>query len=226
MARDARAFVAMKPGPTFLPESPSFALPSRLRAFAVKGFFLPTAMLLLALALPAAAADKFRIDQDHTFAHFAVVHTGVSSVRGRMAVARGSATFDKDRQAAEVTVEMDPNSLDTGVKRLDALLTGEMFFDAGKFRTVKFTGKGAKFKEGVPTEFDGELTIKGIARPVQLAADRFVCQQVRILVLERFVCGGDLHATVRRSDFGLDKYSDMVSDEVRLTISVEAIREE
>ncbi|HWA13825.1 MAG TPA: YceI family protein [Burkholderiales bacterium] len=183
-------------------------------------------MLLLALALPAAAADKFRIDQDHTFAHFAVVHTGVSSVRGRMAVARGSATFDKDRQAAEVTVEMDPNSLDTGVKRLDALLTGEMFFDAGKFRTVKFTGKGAKFKEGVPTEFDGELTIKGIARPVQLAADRFVCQQVRILVLERFVCGGDLHATVRRSDFGLDKYSDMVSDEVRLTISVEAIREE
>jgi polyisoprenoid-binding protein YceI len=182
--------------------------------------------LATAAALPVAAADKFRIDQDHTFAHFAVVHTGVSSVRGRMAVARGAATFDKDRQAAEVTVELDPNSVDTGVKRLDALLSGEMFFDAGKFRTIKFAGKGAKFRDGVPTEFDGELTIKGIARPVKLAADRFVCQQVKILVLERFVCGGDLHATVKRSDFGLDKYSDMVSDDVRLSISVEAIREE
>jgi polyisoprenoid-binding protein YceI len=78
----------------------------------------------------------------------------------------------------------------------------------------------------VPTEFDGNLTIKGVTKPVKLVADHFVCQQVKILVLERYVCGGDLRTTVKRTDFGLDKYSDMVSDEVRLTISVEAIREE
>ena len=186
----------------------------------------PIGLLVAMAALPAGAAENYRIDQDHTFAHFAVVHTGVSSVRGRMAVAKGTATFDKESKDAEVTVEMNAGSIDTGVKRLDALLTGEMFFDTGKFRTVKFVGKGVKFKEGVPTEFDGELTIKCVTKPVKLAADRFVCQQVKILVLERYVCGGDLHAAVKRSDFGLDKYSDMVSDEVRLTISVEAIREE
>jgi polyisoprenoid-binding protein YceI len=181
----------------------------------------------LALAQdPVFAAARYRIDQDHTFAYFAVVHTGVSSVRGRMAVAKGSASFDAENQSAEVTVDLDPGSLDTGVKRLDALLSGEMFFDAGKSRIVRFTGRGAKFRDGVPTEFDGSLTIKGITKPVRLAADRFVCQQVKILVLERFVCGGDLHAVVKRSDFGLDKYSDMVADEVRITISVEAIREE
>jgi polyisoprenoid-binding protein YceI len=189
----------------------------------------PSDILALAFAtaaLPVEAADSYRIDQDHTFAHFAVVHTGVSSVRGRMAVTKGSATFDKEKQDAEVTVELNPGSIDTGVKRLDALLSGEMFFDAGKFRAVKFAGKGVKFKDGVPTEFDGDLTIKGVTKPVKLAAERFVCQQVKILVLERFVCGGDLRATLKRSDFGLDKYSDMVSDEVRLVISVEAIREE
>lgn len=181
---------------------------------------------LLLWVLPAAAADKYRIDQDHTFAHFAVVHTGVSSVRGRMAVAKGSASFDKAKQDAEVSVEMNPASIDTGVKRLDALLSGEMFFDTGKFRTIKFTGRGAKFKDGVPTEFEGDLTIKGITRPARLMADRFVCQQVKILVLERYVCGGDLRTTLKRSDFGLDKYSDMVDDEVRLVISVEAIKED
>ena len=187
--------------------------------------------MLLGMALahsqsPASAAERYRIDRDHTFAHFAVVHTGVSSVRGRMAVVKGSASFDAEKQDTEVTIELDPGSLDTGVKRLDALLGGEMFFDAGKYKTIRFTGRGAKFKDGMPTEFDGELTIKGVSRPVKLTADRFVCQQVKILVLERFVCGGDLRTTLKRSDFGLDKYSDMVSDEVRITISVEAIREE
>jgi len=193
--------------------------------------WMPPALAIMPLALatmsmPALAADRYRVDQDHTFAHFAVLHTGVSSVRGRMAVAKGSASFDAEKQSAEVTVELDAGSLDTGVKRLDALLASEMFFDAGKSRTVRFTGRGAKFKDGLPTEFDGELTIKGVTKPVKLAADRFVCQQVKILVLERFVCGGDLRTTVKRSDFGLDKYSDMVADEVRITISVEAVREE
>ncbi len=190
---------------------------------------VPGVLLPMALAFsqsPASAADRYRIDRDHTFAHFAVVHTGVSSVRGRMAVVKGSASIDAEKQDTEVTIDLDPGSLDTGVKRLDALLGGEMFFDAGKYKTVRFTGRGAKFKDGMPTEFDGELTIKGVTRPVTLLADRFVCQQVKILVLERFVCGGDLRTTLKRSDFGLDKYSDMVSDEVRITISVEAIREE
>jgi polyisoprenoid-binding protein YceI len=173
-----------------------------------------------------AAATRFRIDPDHTFAHFAVVHTGVSSVRGRMGVTRGTATLDLDNQAAEVVVELDPRSVDTGVKKLDAALIGEMFFDVAKYKTARFTGQAVKFADGMPVEFSGELTVRGVTRPVNLTADQFVCKQVKILVLDRFVCGGDLHATLKRSDFGMDKYLSLVSDEVRLVISVEAIRED
>jgi polyisoprenoid-binding protein YceI len=198
-----------------------------LPRYSLKFYFRSTALLLaMSIALPTAAADEYRIDKDHTFAHFAVVHTGVSSVRGRMSVAKGFVTFDREKQDAEFSVELDPGSVDTGVKRLDALLGGEMFFDVARFRTLKFEGRGAKYREGLPTEFDGELTIKGITKAVKLTADRFVCHQVKILVLERYVCGGDLRGTLKRSDFGLEKYSDMVSDEVQLTLSVEAIREE
>ena len=113
-------------------------------------------------------------------------------------------------------MEIDPRTLDTGVKKLDALLAGEMFFDVGKFKTARFTGHAVRFADGVPTEFDGELTIKGVTQPVHLTADRFVCQEVSILVIKRFVCGGDLTATLKRSDFGLTKYLSMVSDDVRL----------
>ena len=184
-------------------------------------------ILLAASATCAQAAQwRFRIDPDHTFAYFAVVHTGVSSVRGRMAVIKGSASLDAEQQAAEVVVELDPRSIDTGVKKLDAVLVGEMFFDVAKFRTARFTGKAVRFSDGVPVEFAGQLTVHGVTRPIQLTADSFVCKQVKILVLDRFVCGGDLHAILKRSDFGMDRYLSLVSDEVRLVISVEAIREE
>ena len=174
----------------------------------------------------AAAADRYKIDPDHTFAHFAVVHAGVSSVRGRMGVVKGSATLDSVQRTAEVTVDLDPRSIDTGVKKLDAVLSDEMFFNVARYRTARFTGHAVKFKDGVPTEFDGELTLHGVTRTVHLTADHFVCKQVKIMVLERFVCGGDLQTTLNRSDYGLDNYTPMVSDEVRLVISVEAIRED
>ena len=172
------------------------------------------------------ATEHFRIDPDHTFAHFAVVHTGVSSVRGRMGVSKGTAALDREQQSAEVAVDLDPRSIDTGVKKLDAALVGELFFDVAKYKTARFVGRAVKFADGVPVEFSGELTLHGVTRPVHVTAERFVCRQVKILVLDRYVCGGDLQATLLRSDFGLDKYTSMVSDEVRLVISVEAIRED
>lgn len=178
-----------------------------------------------AIAWDATAAERYRLDPDHTFVHFAVVHTGVSSVRGRIGIVKGEATLDADKGTAGFTVDIDMRSLETGVKKLDALLAGEMFFDTAKFKTARFVGQAARFAESVPVEFDGELTIKDATKPVHLVAERFVCKEVQILTLKRFVCGGDLAGTLKRSDFGLSKYVSMVSDEVRLTISVEAIRE-
>ena len=192
----------------------------KILTIAIGGFFVAL------LTGHASAADRYRIDPDHTFAHFAVVHTGVSSVRGRMGISKGSATLDVEKQTAEVAVELDPRSIDTGVKKLDAVLSDEMFFNVAKYKTARFAGRAVKFKDSVPSEFDGELTIHGVTQPVHLTAEHFVCKQVKIMVLDRFVCGGDLQTILKRSDFGLDKYSSMVSDEVRLTISVEAIRED
>ena len=183
--------------------------------------------LLAALVAPSVfAADRFRIDPDHTFVHFAVVHTGVSSVRGRFAVTKGEATLDTAQKSAQLSVDIDPYSVDTGVKKLNGILAGELFFDTAKFKTARFIGKAVQFRDEVPIEFEGELTVKGNTRPVRLTAEHFVCKDVAILTLKRYVCGGDLTTTLKRSEFGLGKYADMVSDEVRIVISVEVIREE
>jgi len=181
--------------------------------------------LLSAAAAASLAPEQYKIDPNHTFVHFAVVHTGVSSVRGRFNVTKGSASLDAAKQEASVTIEIDARSVDTGVKQLDGILIGESFFDVAKFRTATFSGKAVQFSDGVPTAFEGDLTVKGVTHPVRLTAERFVCQEVTVLVIKHFVCGGDLTGTLKRSDFGMSKYPSMLSDDVRLTISVEAIRE-
>jgi polyisoprenoid-binding protein YceI len=196
-----------------------------MRTFPVQTLVGLACLAPATLSSAAQAAEQFRIDPNHTFVYFAVVHTGVSSVRGRFNVPKGSASLDAAKQEATVTVEIDARSLDTGVKQLDGILIGESFFDIAKFRTATFSGRAMRFADRVPTEFEGTLTVKGVTRPVQLTAERFVCQQVTVLVVKHYVCGGDLTATLKRSDFGLSKYLSMVSDDVRITISVEAIRE-
>jgi len=189
-------------------------------------FYVPiVALAATSMAAEASAAEQFRIDPDHTFVHFAVVHTGVSSIHGRFAVTKGNAILDAAQKLATVTVEIDVRSIDTGVKKLDGILTGELFFDVARFRTARFTGHAISFAQDAPTQFDGEVTIKGITQPARLTAERFVCKEVAIFTLTRFVCGGDLSTTLKRSDFGLSKYLSMVSDEVRIQISVEAIRD-
>jgi polyisoprenoid-binding protein YceI len=186
-----------------------------------------TVIVAAGLASPGVlAAERYRIDPDHTFVHFAVVHTGVSSVRGRFAVTKGEAMLDAAQKSATISVDIDPYSVDTGVKKLNGILAGELFFDTAKFRTARFAGKAVRFRDEVPVEFEGELTVKGITRPVRLTAEHFVCKDVAILTIKRFVCGGDLTTTLKRSEFGLGKYAEMVSDETRIVISVEAIREE
>ncbi|HWQ37850.1 MAG TPA: YceI family protein [Burkholderiales bacterium] len=202
--------------------APGLADPRRLRRIQGSVVFCLTAA---AWCTASAAVERYRIDPDHTFVHFAVLHTGVSSVRGRVGGAKGTATLDAERQSAEVAVEIDLRTLDTGVKKLDATLSGELFFDVARHRSARFSARAVQFHDGVPTEFEGELTLRGVTRPLRLSAERFVCKEVKILALKRFVCGGDLHATLNRAEFGLDEYLTMISDEVRLSISVEAIRE-
>src|SRR3954449_11820248 len=90
------------------------------------------------------AGERYRLDPDHTFAHFAVVHTGVSSVRGRMGIIKGRANLDSANQSAEISVDLDPRSIDTGVKKLDAVLSDEMFFNVAKYKSARFTGHAVK----------------------------------------------------------------------------------
>jgi len=167
------------------------------------------------------AAERYRIDPEHTFAHFAVVHTGVSSVRGRMGVTKGSATLDREKETAEINVDLDPRSIDTGVKKLDAVLSDEMFFNVAKYKTAHYSGRAVKFQDGVPWEFEGDLTLHGVTKPVVL--------HVTLLAFgpgpRGQASGWEATTKFKKSDFGINgpaMLAKALGDEVTINITIEA----
>jgi len=70
---------------------------------------------------------------------------------------------------------------------------------------------------------DGNLTIKGVTKPVTLAITSFQCMPHPML--KKDACGANATAVIKRSEFNAGKYAPYVGDEVTLTIAVEAIKE-
>jgi hypothetical protein len=70
---------------------------------------------------------------------------------------------------------------------------------------------------------DGELTIKGVTKPVTLAVTSFNCGPHPFT--KKPVCGANASTKIKRSEFNAGKNVPAVSDEVTLTIAVEAVKE-
>ena len=95
--------------------------------------------------------------------------------------------------------------------------------DVAKFPTATYKGKLAKFKDGAPTEVQGELTLHGVTKPVTLTIRSFKCMAHPMKKKE--FCGADAVATINREDFGIDWGKDFGFDmDVKLAIQVEALR--
>jgi len=67
------------------------------------------------------------------------------------------------------------------------------------------------------------LTLHGISKPVHLKVDHFYCgiNPIRL----KYTCGANAVTTIKRSEFNVDKYVPMISDEVNVAIQVEAVRD-
>jgi polyisoprenoid-binding protein YceI len=69
----------------------------------------------------------------------------------------------------------------------------------------------------------GELTLLGVTRNVMLKVSQWRCAKHPIL--PRQLCGADLEATIKRSDFGMNTNLPGIGDEVRISIPVEALKD-
>ena len=162
------------------------------------------------------------LDSSHTSVYFAASHFDRSMVRGRFNRITGQIDFDEGNRSGKVDISIDPDSIDTGSRALNDVLKSPQFFDAEQFPEIRFQSTGFEFEGERLRAVSGKLSMHGVSLPVQLLANRFKCGEVKVMVLRRHVCGGDFHATVKRSAFGMMRFLPDVGDTVQIDISIEA----
>ena len=185
--------------------------------------------LVLAIALSAfsvaasAAPETFNIDASHTLPRFEYNHFGYSFQQHRFDKTSGKIVLDRAARTGSVDVTIDTKSVNTGYALFNGHIQAEDYFHTEKYPTITFKSTAVKFDGDKPVAVDGNLTIKGVTKPVTLAVTSF--HSMPHPMRKKDAIGGNAVAKVKRSEFNMGKYAPSVSDEVTLTIAVEAIKE-
>lgn len=190
----------------------------------MKKLALVPAFALATLLAPAvhAAPETFVIDGTHTFPRFEYSHFGYSRQANRFDRTSGTVTLDRAAQSGSVDVVIDAASVSTGYAVFDQHLRGEDFFDVAKHPNITFKSESMKFDGDKLKQVEGVLTIKGIAKPVTLEVNSFHCMPHPMR--KKDACGANATTQIKRSDFNMGKHVPHVSDEVVLSIPIEAIK--
>lgn len=185
-----------------------------------------TALLILATVIsgPALSApETYVIDNSHTYPRFSYSHFGFSTQLSRFDKTTGNIVIDRVTKTGSVNVTIATTSVDTGFPLFNEHIQGADFLDTEKYPTANFTSNKINFDGDKISSVDGILTLKGISKPVTLTLSTFQCMPHPML--KKDACGADATATVKRTDFNMGKYAPNVSDEVAISIAVEAIKE-
>jgi polyisoprenoid-binding protein YceI len=168
------------------------------------------------------------VDPAHSNVEFAVRHLMISTVKGRFGAVSGTVQLDdEDLSSSAVDVSIDAASIDTRQADRDAHLRSADFFDVEQFSTLTFRSSSIT-REGDEFRVVGDLTIRGVTRPVTLR----VTEEGRT----RDPWGGErigfsATAKINRRDFGLtwnqvlETGGIAVGDEVKISVDVELVRQ-
>ena len=181
---------------------------------------------------------RWFFEPGHTAAEFSVRHMMVTEVRGHFKNVKGTLELDEEdpaRGTAEVI--LDARGLWTGDAQRDDHLRSADFLDVEHHPEIRFAGRVTRLLGPRDYEVSGELTIRGVTRPVVL--------DVRYLGRwstpwwedgedrgPRIRAGFVATTRIDRHDFGvswnspLERGGVVVGDDVAITIDAEAILDE
>ena len=177
----------------------------------------------LSSAVAFADADSYIIDGNHSMPRFEYILLGHFTQLSRFDKATGKITLDRAAKTGSVDVVIDATSVNTGYSLLDTNLQDVDFFDTAKYPTITFKSSSVKFEGDNLVAVDGDLTVKGVTKPVTLTIVSFLCTPHPMLKKE--TCEATATTKIKRTEFNAGKYAPYVSDDVILTIPIEAVKE-
>jgi polyisoprenoid-binding protein YceI len=178
-------------------------------------------VLSLALATAAfAAPSTYTSDANHTYVRFSYSHMGFTTQESRFNSVKATVTYDPAAKSGSVDVLVDTKSVDTGSDLFNEHIQGPDYLDTAQFATATFKSTSVKFDGDKPVSIEGNLTVKGVTKPVKLTVTSF---KHAPNMMKKDAIGADATGTIKRSDFNMAKAVPMVGDEVTLEIVIEAM---
>lgn len=185
---------------------------------------LACAALASAFATSALAAPvTYGVEPNHTYANFSYDHMGLSTQISKFNKTSGTIVYDKAAKTGAVDVTIDMKSVETGSTLFNGHIQGADFLDTEKFPTATFKSTKVVFNGEAPASIEGNLTIKGVTKPVVLKVNHFANKAHPMA--KKDAIGANASTQIKRSDFGAGKYAPLVGDDVTITISLEAIQQ-
>ncbi len=171
----------------------------------------------------------YKIDAAHSEVTFKVKHLMITNVTGSFT--KFDATIESSKEDftdATVSFEADVDSISTNNEQRDAHLKSEDFFAAEKFPKLTFTSTEIKKTGEEEYKLIGDLTIRGTTKKVELSVEYGGSTTDPY---GQFKVGFEISGKINRKEYGLvwsavtEAGSVMVSDEVKLQLSVQFIKQ-
>lgn len=166
------------------------------------------------------------VDLSHSSVGFTVRHLVVSKVRGKFAKFDATLEIAPDPLQSKVEATIDLASIDTGDDGRDNHVRSGDFFDIEQFPTMVFRSTGIR-PNGSDYYLDGDLTIKGITKPVTLDLE---FNGVSGDPWGGTRAGFSAEGEVNRADYGitynaaLETGGVLIGEKLKVNIEIEAIK--
>ncbi len=193
----------------------------------LRGFHIGSLVLLLLIGFAGITQSmgitKYEIDTAHSMIIFRAKHNGVSYNYGRFNEFTGEIMISADA-VTERTVEFEVKaaSVDTGNEKRDQHLRSSDFFSAKQFPLITFKSTKVIEKEGKKDvlEVTGDLELHGVKKSITVDAE--ITGRAKGKDGESLI-GFESIFTIKRSEFGMTYGMGGISDDIRITVSIEAV---
>jgi polyisoprenoid-binding protein YceI len=164
----------------------------------------------------------YTLEPAHSFVHFEVLHFGTSTTRGRFGPVTGEVVLDRVRGTGLLDIKVATAGVDTGLGFFNARLREPDLLASDAFPEARFAATVFRFEGERLSEVTGDFTLRGHTRSLTLKAASFGCRHdVR---RDAEVCGGDFHAELHRSTYGMLFGWPFIGNRVGLQVQVEGVR--
>ncbi len=165
-------------------------------------------------------AGQYTLDPDHAYLTFRIGHLGLSTIVGRFNGLNASLDFDPKKMIdMQLDGIIDMQSIDLNNSDLEERLRGAAWFNTSQFPAASFSTRDVSQSGQNQFQIIGELDLRGIKRPVTL--DAVFHGGADNILTGKYTIGFSATAQIKRSEFGMDAFAALVSDDISIEIHAE-----